>query len=234
MCYILNKKRFPSRLLAGPKFQNSFTISSPKIVIMKLFALIAVCSVTLAVTSCSSGGGKKVVIMSSGKMHVDEKDHKTIVFEPGNQHNDLELTLGADDKTVLVKTSSGEKTYDIPENALYLLNLKSDTVIGNIVNYGSSGIPASISSEALQHMIDSTQQLLVGANASDEKKTFFLVPNSIKKISTNLNATILSPYKGIPYEVKVDDKGNAPEMYKFFTNKQKREALNELLERLKK
>lgn len=201
---------------------------------MKVFALIAVFVITVFATSCSSGGGKKVVVMSSGKMQLDSKDNKTIIFEPGTQHNDLELTLGADDKSVTVKSPSGDKTYDIPDNALYVLNLKSDTIIGNLVNYGSSGIPSSITTEELQRIIDSTQQLLVGANASDEKKTYFLVPNSIKKISANLSAQVLSPYKNIPYKVEVDKDGNAPETYKFFTNKQKRESLNELLERMKR
>jgi len=73
----------------------------------------------------------------------------------------------------------------------------------------------------------------MGENASDEKKTFFLPPNAIKKISTNVNAQLLSPFKNIPYEVTADENGNAPEMYKFFTNKQKREALKELIDRLR-
>ena len=199
---------------------------------MKLPALFATILLVLF-TACSSSGGKKVIVMSSGKMQLGS-DGKTISFEPGNQHNDLEIKLSSNDKTVTVKSPDGEKTYDIPEEGLYLLNLKSDTLIGNLVNYGSSGVPASITSEELQHIIDSTQQLLAGQNASDEKKTFFLVPNSVKKISASLDAQLLSPYQNIPYEVKVDDKGNAPEMYKFFTNSQKRESLDELLERLRR
>ena len=80
-------------------------------------------------------------------------------------------------------------------------------------------------------MIDSTQQLLTGQNA-DNKTTFFLEPGSVKKISDNQQAQLLSPYQNIPYSVSVDEKGNAPEMYKFFTNKQKREALNDLIKRI--
>ena len=184
-------------------------------------------------TACSSSGGKKVIVMSSGKMQLDEAG-KTITFEPGNQHNDLEIKLSSDEKTITVKSPDGEKTYDVPDDGLYLLNLKSDTLIGNQVNYGQSGVPASITSEQLEHIIDSTQKLLLGQNASDESKTFFLVPNYIKKITANLNAQVLSPYQNIPYEVKMDKDGNAPEMYKFFTNNQKRESLEELLERLRR
>lgn len=185
----------------------------------------------LVLSACSSGTDKKVVVMSSGKIQVD-KDTKTITFEPGTQHNEAELSLGANDKSVTVKSSAGDKTYDVPENGLYLLNLKSDTLIGNLVNFGSSGVPASITTEQLQHIVDSTRQLINGENASDERKTYFIVPNSIKKLTTNLNAQLLNPYKNIPYKVEADKEGKAPEIYKFSTNKQKRESLEELMQRM--
>jgi hypothetical protein len=186
--------------------------------------------------SCSSKGGKKLVVMSSGKINVDAQDNKTIDFDPSNQHNELELTFPSADKlTITVKTTGGgTATYDLADNGTYILNLKSDTIVGGLVNYGAAGRPASISSEQLQHMIDSTQDLLVGRNASDEKKTYWIVPNSVKKISSNQDAKILSPYKLIPYQVDLDKDGKAPETYKFFTNKQKREDLNDLLKRLAK
>lgn len=169
--------------------------------------------------------------MSSGKIQVDNKS-KTVNFVPGTQHNEAEITLGSNDKTVTVKSAAGDKTYDVPENGVYLLNLKSDTLIGNLVNFGSSGVPASISSEQLQHIVDSTRQLINGENASDANKTYFLVPNSIKKLTTNLNAQLLNPYKNIPYKVEAGKDGKAPEIYKFYTNKQKRESLDELLQRM--
>jgi hypothetical protein len=103
-----------------------------------------------------------------------------------------------------------------------------------MVNFGAAGVPASISTEQLEHIIDSTQQLINGQNASDEKKTYFIVPKTIKKLTTNQNAQLINPYNNIPYKVEADKDGKAPEIYKFFTAKQKRESLNELLERMKK
>jgi len=202
---------------------------------MKLTSL-TIFFVLLLLAACSSGGGKRIVVMSSGKIAVNSQDNKTINFEPGGQHNELEMNFGGSEKvTVTVKTAGGgTTTYDVPDNGAYVLNLKSDTMVGNLVNYGSAGRPGSITGVQLQHMIDSTQDLLTGKNASDEKKTFWIVPNSIKKISANKDAKILSPYKLIPYEVDVDKDGKAPETYKFFTNKQKREDLNDLLKRLSK
>jgi len=202
---------------------------------MKIFSAIILIAAVSLFNACSSGGsGKKVIVMSSGKIKVDPNDPKTINFEPGGQHNELELLLGEGDKTVVVKSGGTDKSYDIPESGLYLLNIKSDTMIGNQVNFAATDRAAHITSDQLQHIIDSTQDLMRGVNVSDEKKTFFLVPGSIKKITGNLNAQLLSPFKLIPYKVDVDEKGNPPEIYKFFTNSQKREALDELLKRLQK
>lgn len=203
---------------------------------MKFSSFVTAIAAIAFFASCSSGGGggKKVVIFSSGKMEADAASKSTIKFEPGNRHEEIELNLTGNDKTVTVKTSAGDKTYDVPDDGLYLLNLKADTVIGSIVNFGSGAQRTNIGSDELDYLIDSTKKLMSGEGASDAKKTYFLVPNSIKKITDNLNATLLSPYKNIPYEVNADDKGNAPEYYKFFTNSQKREALKELIDRLSK
>jgi hypothetical protein len=185
----------------------------------------------LIFASCSSGVEKKVVVMSSGKIQVDN-NAKTVALEPGTQHNEAEISLGAGDKAITVKTAAGDKSYELPENGLYILNLKSDTLIGNLVNFGSSGVPASISSEQLQHIVDSTRALINGENASDANHTYFVVPNSVKKLSTNLSAQLLNPYKNVPYKVEADKDGKAPEIYKFSTSKQKRESLTELMQRM--
>jgi hypothetical protein len=183
--------------------------------------------------ACSPGVEKKVKVMSSGKIQVDEAT-KTITLTPGNQHNEAEFTLTEKDKAITVKSPEGDNSFEVPEAGLYILNLKTDTLIGNLVNFGNGGSPTSISTEQLEHIIDSTQQLINGQNASDEKKTYFIVPKTIKKLTTNLNAQLINPYKNIPYKVEADKDGKAPEIYKFFTAMQKRESLNELIERMKK
>jgi hypothetical protein len=183
--------------------------------------------------ACSPGVQKKVKVMSSGKIQVDEAT-KTITLTPGNQHNEAELILTEKDKAITVKSAEGDNSFEVPEAGLYILNLKTDTLIGNLVNFGNGGAPSSISTEQLEHIIDSTQQLINGQNASDEKKTYFIVPKTIKKLTTNLNAQLINPYKNIPYKVEADKDGKAPEIYKFFTAMQKRESLNELIERMKK
>jgi hypothetical protein len=203
---------------------------------MKLLSLFSVGLSIVILSACSgSKGGKTLVIMSSGKMQVDKANPSTVNFEPGTQHNEEILTYSGEGKTtVTIKSSAGDKTYDLPDNGIYLLNLKKDTMIGSVVNFGSAGMPTAISGEQLEHIIDSTQQLLMGQNASDEKKTYFLAPGSVKKLSPNNTAKVLGPYNAIPYKVEADKEGNAPEYYKFFTNAQKREALGDLIKRLQK
>ncbi|WP_207511478.1 hypothetical protein [Longitalea luteola] len=183
--------------------------------------------------ACSPGVQKKVKVMSSGKIQVDEAT-KTVTLTPGTQHNEADLVLTEKDKGITVKSPEGDQTFEVPDAGVYILNLKTDTLIGNLVNFGDGGAPTSISTEQLEHIIDSTQQLINGQNASDEKKTYFIVPKTIKKLTTNTNAQLINPYKNIPYSVDVDKDGKAPEIYKFFTAKQKRESLNELIERMKK
>jgi len=204
---------------------------------MKSISFLTAIAVILLASACSSGGsdgGKKVVVWSSGNMVSDAANKTTINFEPGNRHNELELTLTGSDKKITVKSPAGDKTFEIPDNATYLINLKADTIIGSLVNFGAGQQATKLDSETLDRMIDSTQKLMSGEGASDANKSYNLPPNSIKKISTNVNANLLSPYKNIPYEVAPDEKGNAPEFYKFFTNKQKREAVKELIDRLSK
>ncbi len=183
--------------------------------------------------SCSSGGGKKVFVMSSGKLTVDANDQKNITIEPGTTHNEQEITLtGSGKETLTVKVGAESKTFDVDQPGHYVLNFKSDTLVGGLVNYGSGGKTTNLTGEDVDRMIDSTQQLLQGKN-TDDKKSFFVIPGTLKKVSDNAEARIIGPYKGIPGTIDVDASGKTPEMFKFFTNKQKREALDDLIKQRK-
>jgi hypothetical protein len=193
---------------------------------MKNLSIIAFCLFVICFAGCSGGGYKKIVVFASGKLTVTDK---TIKVEPGFTHNEQELFF-KEDKITLVVQGAGDKTFDLTDNGVYLLNLQTDTLIGGVVNYGATGPPASITVEALDHIIDSTQQLMTGVNASDAKRTFFIPPFTIKKITEKDNARLIGSFKGIPYKVEEDNAGNIPEVFKFFTTKQKRETLNELMD----
>ncbi|GAC1569290.1 MAG: hypothetical protein NVS3B8_16850 [Chitinophagaceae bacterium] len=196
---------------------------------MKKLTIIAASLIILFFSACSGGNNeKRIVVMASGKLTVTDK---TIQLEPSLTHNEQELIF-KDDKLTLTVQSTGvpNKTFDLTDNGVYVLNLQTDTLTGGIVNYGTSGRPGSITAEQLDHIIDSTQQLLQGTNTSDAKGTYFLPPFTIKKVSAKTNTKIIGSFKGIPYSNEADNSGMIPDVVKFFTNKQKRETLNDLMD----
>lgn len=198
---------------------------------MKHVSIIAVGLVSLLFAACSGGsskGEKRVVIMASGKFTVTDK---TIELDPSLTHTEKEVVFPDDKLALTLKSTSGtNKTFDLTENGVYLLNLQTDTLIGGIVNYGSIGMPGSITAEEMDKIIDSTQQLMQGLNASDAKSTFFILPGNIKKISSKNNTKVVGSFKGIPYKNETDADGNLPDVIKFFSVKQKRETLKDLME----
>lgn len=195
---------------------------------MKQLQTISFLCIAAFFAACSSGAEKRVVIMANGKVTIDKTN---ISIEPGTTHSEQDISFKDDKVTLSLKTTDGvTKTFDLADNGTYLLNLQKDTLVGGAVNYGSSGRPGSITSAELDHIIDSTKQLIEGKNASDANKTFFLPPYTIKKISAQPNAKLVGSFRGIPNSVDADASGKIPEVYKFFTNKQKRETLTDLLQ----
>ena len=197
---------------------------------MKKLFIITVYVVTLGFIACSGGSNneKKIVIMASGKITVTDK---TIKLDPSLTHNEQEVIFKDDKLTLTVQSTAGtNKTFDLTDNGTYLLNLQTDTLIGGIVNYGSVGMPGSISAEEMDHIIDSTQQLMQGLNTNDAKGPFYILPFNIKKISAKGNTKVVGSFKGIPYKNDVDSDGNMPDVIKFFSVKQKRETLKDLME----
>jgi hypothetical protein len=174
---------------------------------------------------------KKVVIMSSGQLTVDNKNIKV---ESGTQHNEQTVSFNGDGKVVLnIQTPDGTDTVEIADNGLYVLNLKlQDTLVGGLVSYGASSTRTRVSDDELSHLIDSTRRLILGMGASDENKTYFIVPNTAKKISADLSSIVVGPFEGIPYELDKKN-GKIPEVYKLYTNKQQRESLLDLFRRMK-
>lgn len=201
---------------------------------MKSFKIAVLIFIEVAIVSCSQPG-KKVFIMSSGKITSDEKDQKSIRLEPGSTHNEKEIILtGGDKETLSVQSPAGNKTFEIGETGNYVLNLKPDTLVGGIVNYGSGARTSNLTGEDVDHIIDSTQKLILGQNASDANKSYFILPFTIKKLSSSLESKIVGPYNGIPASVDAGNSGKLPEVYKFYTNKQKREAVETLIRERKK
>ena len=196
---------------------------------MKNIFAIAVCSLSIFFMACSGGGNsneKRVVVMASGKLTVTDK---TIELDPTMSHNEQDLVFKDDKLTLTVKSTNGtSKTFDLTDNGVYVLNLQADTLTGGRVNYGATGRAGSITAEQRDKIIDSTEQLLLGNNASDVNGTYFLPPLTIKKVSTKTNTKIIGSFKGIPYSNSPDETGTVPDVIKFSTNREKRQTLKEL------
>lgn len=190
--------------------------------------LILMLFVLAGLAGCGAKSMKKVIVMASGSITANGT---SIELDPSLTHNEKELFFEDAKLNLSVKSKGGEsKSFEITDNGIYVLNLQTDTLIGGVVNYGATGVPGSISAEQLDHIIDSTQQLMTGAGASDAKNTFFIPPFNLKKVSSKDNARVIGSYKGIPYKVDTDESGKTPDIIKFFTNKQKRETLKDLME----
>ncbi len=201
---------------------------------MKLFNVALFILMTAVLISCS-GAGKKVLIMATGKIMIDEKDQKNIKLVPGTSHNEKEIILsGGNKETLTVQSSGGNKIFEVNEPGEYILNLKPDTLVGGMVKYGTGARTSNLTGEDVDRIIDSTQKLITGQNASDDSKTYFILPFTLKKISSNIESRIVGPYNGIPGSLDAGSSGKMPELYKLYTNKQQREAVENLIKERKK
>lgn len=217
--------------MPGFLFGNDELIKST---IMNFSRLIIPVFSVVMLSACSGGGGKRISIMASGKLKVNDQDTKNITLDPGTTHYEQEIYLPESEKvTITVKTPDGVKTFDADGDGLFLLNLQNDTLIGGIVSYGASESSAKFTADDVDKMVDSTQALLMGQNASDANKTYWVIPFSMKKVSDNHEAKLVGPYHPIPSSVS-GGTGKAPEVYKFNTNKDKRATLEKLIMELKK
>jgi len=173
----------------------------------------------LTVSACG-GSGKKVLIMASGKIEVDGS---TIKLEPGTTHNEQEISVSEDRVTVITGASSAD--YSLSAPGLYLLNIKTDTLVGSYQRVGEAANTAKVTQEDLQKNIDSLEQLTTGSNVSEAKRNFCIPPKQIRKITDNTNAQVIGPYLKMPSSF---EGGKEHEIYKFSTNKEIRETIDKL------
>lgn len=126
-----------------------------------------------------------------------------------------------------VETPAGKTTITIPEDkGFYILNLKTDTIVGAEQIMGRDLGTRTISQEELKVKIDSLTKLTAGANVSSHN--YFILPKQLIKISPNIEAKVFGPFNKIPSTLEADKNGNAPELYKFYTNTEMRELIANL------
>ena len=188
---------------------------------MKIYKIILISIVSFLFYSCS-GGGKKVVIMASGKIQANGNN---ITLDPGSTHN--EETIVPDGDKITVTTPTGNKDFEVKEPGLYLLNIKKDTLVGSYQKTGTDNSQIVITQENLWERVDSLTLLMKGQGVSEAKRNFSIPPMSIAKITKNTDAQIIGPFRKIPGSF---DPSKEHEVYKFFTNKE----ISDIIEKVKK
>ena len=186
----------------------------------KIQAAILAISALCFLASCSETKEKKVLVMASGKVQVN--DH-VITLDPGTTHTENEINVTSDKLTV--KTPSGSTDFPVPESGLYILNIKNDTLVGSYQRIGTENSQTVISQENLRMRLDSLNQLMTGKDTSSANRNFFIPPNQLGKITDNAGAQIIGPYKRVPGSF---EGGKEHEIYKFYTNKEMHEIVGNL------
>lgn len=156
--------------------------------------------------------------MASGKV---QANGNVVTLDPGTTHN--EITVEADGDSISVKSPSGTRSYAVKDAGLYLLNLKNDTLVGSFQRIGTDNSQQVISQDDLFNRVDSLTALMKGSNVSEAAKNYNIPPSTIAKISPNTNAQIIGPFRKIPGSF---DPAKEHEVYKFYTNKEVAEIVD--------
>jgi major membrane immunogen (membrane-anchored lipoprotein) len=175
-------------------------------------------------TACASHS-KKIIVYASSNIQADNTGMNITVSE-GTTHHEQEFDYkGGDPVTLSIQSPTGKYTLEAKDDGLYIVNLKNDTVVGSFQHVGSENADTRISQDALKMKLDSLQKLVAGLNITTGNRNYFITPGKIEKISADPRAKVFGPYTTIPGSF---DAGSVPEIYKFYTNKEIWEIINNL------
>ncbi len=174
--------------------------------------LTACIALIVLLASCSVDP-KKVIVLSQGSANIDT-DKRTITTS-GTGHEEKTVLFHDQGNTELqVSSQVGAAKITLAEPGVYILNTKSDTIVGSYVNYTAPKTAVDkITDEEMRANIDSLQQIISG-NVSAEKKTFFILPNKAVKVSSNSEAHVITPFHQMT-SISTK-KGEEPEVYRFY------------------
>jgi hypothetical protein len=186
----------------------------------RFLAFLGLAMVT-ALTACHS---KKIIIYASSDIQVDNTE-KNITITEGTTHYEKELDFtGSSPVDLNIQSPTGKFTVQAGDDGLYILNLKNDTVVGSFQHVGADNGEAKITQDALKQKLDSLQRLVLGQNIK-EGKNYFIPPGKISRITAQVKSRVFGPFTTIPGDFNVE---SAPEIYKFYTNKEVWEIIGKL------
>jgi len=173
---------------------------------------------------------KKIIVYANNDADINQET-KAVTQKDTVGHLDKTIQYSTGDKVSLsVKTFAGSTiTVEIPGDGYYIANLKAkDTIIGGFQKYSTPEEANRVmSQEQLLHNIDSLNQMIQGINVSAANRTFFILPNTAVKITSNTEATIVGPYHRMTSIAKEGDK--EPEVYRFYSITEVREMVDKLM-----
>jgi len=192
---------------------------------MKKFSVAAMSLAALFSLGSCKGHLKKVIVYANSDIQVDNTKTNITVGE-GSPHREQELDFtGSGPVTLNVTTSSGKITLDVPDDGLYIANLKTDTVVGSYQHTGAGSGDNHITQESLKQKLDSLSSLVRNENVTAANRNFFILPNHIQKLSSNAQGVVYGPFKVIPSSL---DLSPDAEIYKFYSVKETHDVISKL------
>jgi hypothetical protein len=193
---------------------------------MKKLSVAAVSLAVLFSLGSCKGHLKKVIVYANSDIQVDNTKTNITVGE-GSPQREQELDFsGSGPVTLNVTTSSGKITLDVPDDGLYIVNLKpTDTLVGSYVHTGAGDADSRITQDVLKIKLDSLEKLVRNENVTAANRNFFILPNHIARLTPVAEAKVFGPFTPIPAAF---DAGSVPEIYKFYSMKEMLETIEKL------
>jgi hypothetical protein len=188
--------------------------------------LVALSSIVI-LAACSQPA-TKVVVYTKGDPKVNKDDLKISVPENGSGHNETTLQYHTSKAlTMEVNSQVGKASLPVGPGGLYIINAKPDTLIGSFVLYSApKTAPQTYTQDFIKNQIDSLQLLIEGKNISAANRNYYVLPNTVVKVTDNPDATLVGPFHKMTSIAKEGDK--EPEVYRFYTINEVRETLAKL------
>lgn len=194
---------------------------------MRIITGLSLFSMLFVIACGDKGPSKKVLVMGRGELTSTENN---VTMSAGSGHVETTVDIKEEAEAALnVKTPDGSSTINVPaDKGFYILNLKTDTLVGSRQNIGQDLSGRTMTQEELKLKIDSLVQLVSGANVSAQNANYFILPGQIQKISGETTALVYGPFTRIPGAIETDAEGKLPEIFKFYTNTEMRELIEKL------
>jgi uncharacterized cupredoxin-like copper-binding protein len=190
---------------------------------MKKFHSYLFFATLVCLTACK-GHEKKILVYASSDIQVDESKQHITVSE-GTTHHEQELDFNTGSPVTLdVQFPQGKTSVTATDDGLYILNLKTDTVVGSYQHVGVSS-KNNVTLDEAKRALDSLQKLVLDQNVSDANRNYFIAPGKMVKITAETKAQVFGPYTSIPGSF---DAGSVPEIYKFYSVPEVREIIGSL------